>query len=162
MGGGPASRGGRLESPRPIQRVLLDTNLLLLPFERGFPLAGALAEWVPSDRIRVPTAVLGELAQLGRRGRSESAPALKLARTFRTARSRVGGDRGIVELAVRTRAVVATADRRLRDELRRAGIGVLQPRAGVRLAYAPPRAGDGLPLREPHRSKPGSRRSPDP
>ncbi|HEV2449209.1 MAG TPA: hypothetical protein VGU43_02225, partial [Thermoplasmata archaeon] len=161
MGGGPTQSASRLETPQPIQRVLLDTNVLLLPFERAFPLARALAEWVPSDRIRVPTAVLGELEQLGRRGHAESAPALRLARTFHAARSRVGGDRGIIELARRTRSVVATADRQLRDELRRAGIGVLQPRAGVRLEYAPPEARDGLPLKEPRRSKQGSRRRSD-
>jgi uncharacterized protein len=147
--------------PAPIHRLLLDTNLLLLPFEGSFSLETALSEWVTPDRVRVPSAVRGELERLVARGRAAALPALRLSRGYGTAHSRLGGDRGLLELAVRTGAAVATGDRRLRDELLASGVAVLSPRGGSRLELSPPGPRGGLPLKEhprsksrPHRSRP--------
>ena len=142
-----------------IHRLLLDTNLLLLPFEGSFSLETALAEWVTPDRVRVPSAVRGELERLAARGRAGAEPALRLSRGYGTLRSRLGGDRGLLELAVRTRSAVATGDRRLRAELLASGVAVLSPRGGSRLELSPPAPGGRLPLREHPRSKSRVRRS---
>jgi uncharacterized protein len=139
--------------PAPIRRLLLDTNLLLLPFERSFPLEAALADWVTPDRVRVPSAVRGELQRLAERGRAGAPAALRFSRSFGTVRSRRGGDRGLLELAVRTGSAVATGDRRLRSELLASGVAVLSPRGGSRLEFAPPAPRGRLPLKENSRSK---------
>jgi rRNA-processing protein FCF1 len=130
-GGAVAARGP------PFPLVLLDTNLLLLPFQRGFPLEDALASWCPASALRVPTAVRGELERLAERAVAGAANAVELARRFPGIQSHHGGDAGLLELARRSGGVVATGDQELRRRLVTAGVSVLFPRGKNRLELAP-------------------------
>ncbi|MCI4345518.1 MAG: hypothetical protein L3K07_02005 [Thermoplasmata archaeon] len=155
----PTDRGAPDSAPPgpPFLLVLLDTNLLLLPFQQGFPLLEALGRWSPPSALRVPTAVKGELERLERRGVPGAGGALELSTRLKPIASRAGGDGGLLELARRERAVVATADQRLRRRLTDAGVPVLFPRGGNRVELEPGRPVGRLQLREKPSSIPTRR-----
>ena len=113
--------------------MLLDTNALFLPARAGFPLDAEIARLVPSARVVVPVSVLAELDRLVAR-RARGAPAARaLAERYPTTAARDEGDAAIVDLAVRRRAIVVTADRALQERLARRGVAVLVPRDRHRL-----------------------------
>ncbi|MCI4363536.1 MAG: hypothetical protein L3K13_04445 [Thermoplasmata archaeon] len=128
--------------------MLLDTNLLLLPFQQPFPMIEALARWCAPSSLRVPSAVSGELERLERRGVAGARSALEFAGRFERIPSRAGGDGGLLELALRRGAVVATGDQPLRRRLVDSGVSVLFPRGGNRLELDPGRLCHGVRLRE--------------
>jgi len=136
---------------RPV--VVVDTNVLLLAARRGFPFRAEVDRLVPGARLAVPSSVLRELDLLVARRTAGSVVARELAGRLEVEATARSGDAGVVDVAVRSRGIVATADRALQRLLTGRGIGVLIPRDRARLELRPPS------VREPLRSAPRSLRS---
>lgn len=135
--------------------VLLDTNALFLPIRSGFPLEAEIDRLVPGARVIIALSSLRELDRLVERATPGATGARALAEKFGTAAVRSRGDDGVVEAAVRERAMVVTADRLLQARLRSRGIFVLAPRDRHRLDIRPP--GARHVARRPSVSKPARR-----
>lgn len=118
--------------------VLLDTNILLAPFQGGPDLLAALADAVGAARPVVPEPVMAELRALAR-SRREARAALRLIElwfsqgrvTTLAGPSTEGGDRGSVDealadLAASHGALIATNDRGLIRLAASRGVGVLR------------------------------------
>lgn len=120
-------------SEGPPRAVLVDANGWLLPFRSGLRLREEVDRLLPGVTLIATDSVLRELRSLRRRGVEWSAAALALAEAAGRLRSRGAGDDAILEVAVRRRLAVLTADRGLAGRLRRAGIHVLVPRDRTRL-----------------------------
>lgn len=99
----------------------------------------------------MPTAVRAELDLLVGRGAAWAAAARSFAGRLRTVRTTGRGDSAVVEVAVRLRAAVVTADRVLAERLRRAGVAVLVPRDRTRLELKLPRVPVRVGGRSPRR-----------
>jgi len=119
--------------------VLLDANALLLPVRIRFPLEAEVDRLRPGARIAVPASVVDELDRLAARGVPQARAAAELARRYPVISVEGRGDRAVLELAVRRRAWVVTADRALAIRLQRAGLPVLVPRDRHRLELRPAR-----------------------
>ena len=128
--------------------VVLDTNALFLPVRNRFPLEAEIARWVPSGRLTVPSSVLGELDRLAEEGEPRASAARQLAQRFTVEATHARGDDGVLDVAVRLRATLVTADVHLQSRARAQGLSVLAPRDRHRLellgpgsvSRAPPRA----------------------
>lgn len=120
--------------------MLLDTNALFLPIRTGFPLEAEIARLAPGARTVVPSSSLRELDRLVDRAAPGASGARALARRFGRTSADRDGDDGVLEVALRERAVVVTADRALQRRLRAQGVAVLVPRDRHRLELRPPRA----------------------
>jgi rRNA-processing protein FCF1 len=112
---------------------VLDTNVLFLAVERGFPLEPEITRLVPGARIVLPSSVLPELGRLTDGRTPGAAAAGELARRFSVEPTGRSGDEGVVDVAVRLGATVATADRALQLRLREQGVDLLVPRDRSRL-----------------------------
>lgn len=133
--------------------VVLDTNLLLLVARNGFPFEAEAGRLVPGARIVVPSSTLRELDTLVSRRTAGSVVARELAGRYEVAPTSRSGDDGVVDVATRTRGVVATADGELQRRLTGRGFGVLAPRDRARLELRP------AAVRQRLRSAPRSMRS---
>ena len=112
--------------------VLLDTNALLMPFQMGLDVEGEVERVMGRCRIAVPQVVLAELEAMS--GSVRDAPAAQaFAQRFPVEPTEGRGDDAIVDLAMRTGAVVVTGDRALIERLRAEGYKVLRPRQRSRL-----------------------------
>ncbi|MGA8543192.1 MAG: PIN domain-containing protein [Thermoplasmata archaeon] len=143
--------------------VLLDTNALFLPIRTGFPLEAEVARLVPGARIVIASSGIRELERLDRRSTPGAAGAKLLAEKFASVPASADGDAGVIEAAMRERAIVMTADRALQERLRALGLSVLAPRDRHRLELRPsrrprqdrtvgsPRTTSAQPLRRLHR-----------
>ncbi len=124
--------------------VVLDTNALLLPFTDGTDLESELGRLVGDWEGIVPACVLMELEQISRRkdmaGRAAKM-ARKYATRFRAEATRLTGDDGILEVARRLPAAVATNDKKLQAECVKSGLRVIVSREIGRLAWH--KAGSG-------------------
>lgn len=128
--------------------VVLDTNALLLPFTSGVRLHEELERLLgPTDWI-VPSSVKWELERLGK-GRDATARAarmaVKLTEQAAHVETSLPGDDGVLEVAGRHQAVVATNDRTLQAEAVRRGLRVVVARTGGRLAFLGAGSGGGRP-----------------
>jgi rRNA-processing protein FCF1 len=142
--------------------VLLDTNALFLPIRTGFPLDAEIGRLVPGARVLVASSGIRELDRLVERATPGAAGARALAEKFARTAVASDGDDSVVEVAVRERAIVVTADRGLQERLRAAGLSVLAPRDRHRLELRPPRSEPsvGHSRRRPPPPRPIRRRSP--
>lgn len=117
-------------------KIVLDTNILLLPFTHGTNLEGGFEELFGVVELVIPTSVISELQKLsengGKTGQAAKA-ALKLADKFHIEKTGRMGDDGILEVARRIQASVATNDRVLQQEARKSGLLVLHARENGRL-----------------------------
>lgn len=148
--------------------VLLDANALFLPFESGLDLETEIGRNFPGATIAVPASVRRELEMLVARRVPRAELARSLADRFARVPGRGRGDSAILALAARLHAIVATADRGLRDRLSAAGLVVLVPRDRTRLTVFQRRAAgpaevtvkNGPPLERlpPRRSRSHARR----
>jgi rRNA-processing protein FCF1 len=112
-------------------KVVLDTNALLLPFERGVNLDAQLRDLLGECQIFVPGPIVGEL----KRSMSKHAPAaLRLLSRYNIEDTAATGDRAVMELAERLQAYVVTNDRALIAKLREKRIRVVMLRGGSHLA----------------------------
>jgi rRNA-processing protein FCF1 len=128
-------RGGR--SGRRV--VLLDTNALFLPIRTGFPLESEVARLIPGGRVLVAASGVRELDRLVERATPGASGARALAEKFVWTPADLEGDDGVMEVALRERATVVTADRALQERLRSSGLAVLIPRDRHRLELQPAR-----------------------
>lgn len=121
-----------MQRARPL--VLLDTNALLLPFTRHFPLVEEVFRLIEGADIRVPDSVLRELGKLRSSNLMEARAALQFAKRFTIIPTDLDGDAAMETLAKEMGAWVVTADRELRERLESQGLGVLFPRGQRKLS----------------------------
>lgn len=110
-----------------MQRVVVDTNALLMPFESSINIDYELERLLGNCEVVVPGPVIGELKRIRSR---HARAALALARKYRIEQTETQGDEGIIEIAKRLNAYVLTNDKRLRSILRRMGIKTIYLRSG--------------------------------
>lgn len=102
-----------------MQKVVLDTNALLMPFEFRLNIDLELQRLLGDFEVYVPGPVIGEL----RRTESKHAEvALKLARKYQIFETSIQGDNGVIEAARQLGAFVVTNDFIMRGKLRRLGL----------------------------------------
>ncbi|MGE4274979.1 MAG: PIN domain-containing protein [Candidatus Methanomethylophilaceae archaeon] len=113
-----------------MQTVILDTNALLMPFERRLNIDLEVQRLLGNVRMVIPEPLLGEL----RRSHNKYATAaLALAAKYETLPTDSRGDDAVLELAVRLQAPVLTNDKQLRARLRMQGIPLIYLRSGSHL-----------------------------
>jgi uncharacterized protein len=130
---GSASVSDALRRRERRQAVLLDTNALLLPFTRRFPLEKEIERLVGPAQIQVPTFALAELEGLAERGVPGARPALDWSAKFPRRTTRGRGDAALLRAARPYRDWVVTSDRELQSRLRLRGVSTLIPRDRHRL-----------------------------
>ena len=102
-----------------MQRVVLDTNALLMPFEFSLNLDLELRELLGSCQVYVPGPVIGEL----RRSKNKFAKAaLSLASKYPIYDMAKQGDEGVIQAAKEMQAYVVTNDHAMQKKLRQAGL----------------------------------------
>ncbi len=105
------------------RKVILDTNMLMLPFQFGIDVKKEIERLSGIRDLLVPDCVHAELETLAKRQKNPQAKmALQYSERFERVESRGRGDDAIVELAERMEAMVATNDRALRRLLAEKGI----------------------------------------
>jgi len=119
-------------------KVLLDTNFLLLPHQRGVDVFDEIERLVPERHVLATlSAVVTELEGLV--GASRDGVAAKVGlellrhKGVEVMPSDGGADESILEYASGGGVIVGTNDRKLRAKLRAAGVEVLCLRGGGRL-----------------------------
>jgi len=110
-----------------MQKVVLDTNALLMPFEVTINIDLELQRLLGSCEIYVPGPVIGELKRIESK---HARAALSLASKYRIAETSRQGDEGIIQVATELDAYVLTNDRELRSRLRKLGIRTIFLRSG--------------------------------
>jgi rRNA-processing protein FCF1 len=108
-------------------RVVLDTNALLIPFERSINIDLELKSLLGDCEIFVPGPVIGELKRL----KSKHAhAAMALARKYQIYETNVQGDAGVILAAKDLNAYVVTNDFPMQKKLRQAGLTPIFLRSG--------------------------------
>ncbi len=114
-----------------MQKVVLDTNALLMPFEFSLNIDHELKRLLGQCEVFVPGPVIGEL----HRSKSKHAKvALSLARKYKVFETQKQGDDGVIDAGTKLSAFVVTNDVILRGKLRKRGIKVIFLRSGNHLA----------------------------
>lgn len=101
-----------------MQRVVLDTNFLLLPFQYRIDLEEEIEKLVPGADVFVPRAVISELQAQRQGGSRLGGAALEFARRFKVIETTRKGDEALIGLA-RKGYIVATNDKLLKEKIRR-------------------------------------------
>ena len=112
-------------------RVVLDTNALLLPFERSINIDAQLRSLLGECQVFVPGPIVGELK---RSSSKHASAALRLLSRYTIEDTEATGDRAVIELAEKLGAYVVTNDRALIAKLRQKRIKVILMRGGSHLA----------------------------
>jgi hypothetical protein len=110
--------------------VVLDTNALLLPFERSVNLDAQLRSLLGSCEVLVPGPLIGELK---RSSNKHARAAIGLAFHYKVVDTEATGDNAVIELAEKHDAYVVTNDRALIEILRKKRIKVILFRGGSHL-----------------------------
>ena len=113
-----------------MQKVVLDTNALLMPFEFKMNLDLELANLFGEFEAYVPGPVIG---QLKRSDSKHAQVALKLAGKYIRYETSTQGDAGVLEVAKALGAMVVTNDYILRRKMRQEGIRAVFLRSRKRL-----------------------------
>lgn len=113
-----------------MQTVILDTNALLMPFERKMNLDLELQRLLGTARVVVPAPLIGELE---RSYNKHAKAALALAAKYEVVPSTAWGDDAVLELALELGAFVLTNDKELRSRLRPHRIPLIYLRSGSHL-----------------------------
>lgn len=99
------------------QKVVIDTNALLLPFESGVRIEPELQRLLGEYEILVPEAVLAELAYLASETKGQRASNARMAMTLasRFAYRQIGGkgDQAVFNLARKEQAILFSNDKGL-------------------------------------------------
>ncbi|NLK25248.1 MAG: twitching motility protein PilT [Euryarchaeota archaeon] len=112
--------------------VVLDTNALLLPFERSLNLDAQLRSLIGSCEILVPGPLIGELK---RSTNKHAKAALSLAFRYNVVDTEATGDQSVIELALKHNAYVVTNDHALIVRLRKLRVKVILLRGGNHLDF---------------------------
>ncbi|MCL2148866.1 MAG: twitching motility protein PilT [Methanomassiliicoccaceae archaeon] len=113
-----------------MQTVVMDTNALLMPFERRINLDLALAGLLGEVRCVVPGPMVGELKRLDHRF---SKAALELARRYEVVQTPLSGDDAVIAVAQSTGGYILTNDKALRARARELRIPLVYLRSGTHL-----------------------------
>jgi uncharacterized protein len=123
-------------APKPADRrpvVLLDTNAILLPFTRRFPLEAEIERLVGPAQIQLPAFVIAELEALVARRVRGARAALDWSTKFPQRKTHGRGDDALVRTARPFRDWVVTSDHELQQRLRNRGVSTMIPRDRHRL-----------------------------
>lgn len=115
-----------------MQKVVLDTNALLMPFECTINLDLELKRLVGNCEIHVPTSVIEELS---RSHNKYAKAALELAGKYIIDKTSRWGDEAVIELATNLNAYVVTNDKNLISNLSSRGIKVILLRSRNHLDF---------------------------
>ncbi|MEM0448752.1 MAG: twitching motility protein PilT [Methanomassiliicoccales archaeon] len=115
-----------------MQKVVFDTNALLMPFEFHINIDFELRRLLGDFQAYVPGCVIGELK---RSSSKHASAALSLARKYPIAETKEQGDEGVIEAARRLEAFVVTNDALIRSRLRKLGMRTIFLRSGNHLAF---------------------------
>lgn len=115
-----------------MQKVVLDTNALLMPFEFSLNIDHELQRLLGQCEVYVPGPVIGELK---RSTSKHASAALSLARKYNLFHTDRQGDEGVMEVAGKLQAFVVTNDALLRARVRKRGLKVIFLRSGNHLAF---------------------------
>ncbi|MEW5761145.1 MAG: PIN domain-containing protein [Candidatus Thermoplasmatota archaeon] len=110
--------------------VILDTNALFMPFKFNLEIEKELARLLGKYDVVVPRIVIEELEKMGAKGKAP----LAFAKRYKIFDSKEFGDKGIIEVARKTKGIVLTNDRILRKKLRSLGIKTIFLRGRACLA----------------------------
>lgn len=113
-----------------MQKVVLDTNALLMPFMFKMNLDLELANLFGEFEAYVPGPVIGELK---RSGSKHTKAALMLAGKYKRYETSTQGDLGVLEAAKALEAMVVTNDYILRRKMREEGVRAIFLRSRKRL-----------------------------
>ncbi|MFA6803367.1 MAG: PIN domain-containing protein [Candidatus Methanomethylophilaceae archaeon] len=113
-----------------MQTVVLDTNALLMPFERRMNIDLSVRDLLGDFRFVVPGPLIGELKHLDNKYASA---ALELARRYEIIPTEAAGDKAVIELALKTKGYVLTNDKELRRTLRSFKVPLIYLRSGTHL-----------------------------
>jgi len=114
-----------------MQKVVLDTNALLMPFEFSLNIDYELKRLLGQCEIYVPGPVIGELRRLKNK---HAKAAIALARKYPIFETQLQGDDGVIDAGTRLGAFVVTNDIILRGKLRKRGLKVIFLRSSNHLA----------------------------
>lgn len=124
-----------------MQKVVLDTNMLLVPFQFKVDVFGEIERLTEGrGQAAVLSPCIEELKALaagsGRDARAAKA-ALDMLERLKIGKTKAGGpaDDAIMEYALKEQAVVCTNDKELRDKLREKGIRTVGLRDNSHLAF---------------------------
>ena len=106
-------------------KVILDTNALLLPFERSINLDLDVRRLIGECEMFVPGPLIGELKRSTSR---HAQAALRLAGRYHIEQTNSSGDASVIELAKKLNAYVVTNDRLLISKLIKERIKVITMR----------------------------------
>ena len=113
-----------------MQTVVLDTNALLMPFERKMNLDLSVRDLLGDFQFVIPGPLIGELKHLDKKYASA---ALELARKYEIIPTEATGDKAVIELALKTKGYVLTNDKELRRTLRSLKVPLRYLRSGTHL-----------------------------
>jgi len=121
-----------MESSRS-RKVILDTSILIFVFERGIDIDDEILREMGKAEIVIPRSVINELEKLSSLSKGSRRVLAKAAREFVHSRgykiieskNKENVDQDILILAKDLNAVVATLDKKLMEELKKACIDVL-------------------------------------
>ena len=119
-----------------MRTVIVDTNALMMPAQKGIDLENEVTRLVGKCDITVPSIVVDEINHLARREgkiRSAARVAQTLMKRFRIVKTRGTGDQGIVDYAKKIQGIVVTNDKELKKELRDIEIPVIYLRGNNHL-----------------------------
>lgn len=113
-----------------MQIVVLDTNALLMPFERKMNIDLSVRDLLGDVHFVIPGPLIGELKHLNSKYASA---ALELARRYEIIPTEAVGDKAVIELALKTKGYVLTNDKELRKILRSLKVPLIYLRSSTHL-----------------------------
>jgi rRNA-processing protein FCF1 len=119
-----------------MKTVIVDTNALMLPAQKGIDLENELTRLVGKCEITVPSIVVDEINNLAHREgkiRNDARVAQTLIKRFRIVKISGAGDQGIADYARKIRGIVVTNDKELKKELKDTEIPVIYLRGNNHL-----------------------------
>lgn len=129
-----------------MKKIIIDTNILMMPFEYGVDLMGELLRLINEPlTLVIPSGVLRELTTLGgktgRRAQAARSAAASLERLktrfiVEVVDSEGEVDGWIIKYACKNKILVATNDVPLRRQLRASGVPVVAMKSKAKLDFA--------------------------
>jgi len=119
-----------------MRTVIVDTNALMMPSQKGIDLENEVTRLVGKCEITVPSIVVEEINNLAhRKGKIRNAArvAQNLMKRFRIVKTSGAGDQGILEYARKIQGIVVTNDKELKKELKDIQIPVIYLRGNNHL-----------------------------
>jgi len=120
------------------KKVILDSSAILMFFEYSVDWEKELGRLLGTYDVVVPTSVVRELQILAQRTdrQKKAAAALKLIAKYETVDDNAtSADDALLNIAVKTKGIVVTNDKELREELRSCRIPVIFLRGKKKLAF---------------------------